>query len=1337
MATVGQDTTAAASSPTTHPAAYEVGGAGGKFRKRPFRRGQSTPYDRPPTSIRNPSWLSKLVVDPASKLINAGARRFFASLFQKALPPPPVLPAIAAPPPPATQQDSRDICQTSVPNSHAGDRDPDLVKHGDAACNSKGSAFSELEHLLKQKTFTRSEIDRLTELLHSKAAYSSLEDAGNRIDVSKPASDFSKSLVRDYKADKGVCHGVTSTAFINKKIVEDDVATPAELAKTYMGSRQSKVSLSMPSFRGQTVKEVVPYVSQSPMKFSKRPVVPDNGFTTPKSHGRSAVYNMVRTPYSRVRPTNFHQGGSSSFYPNAGPSSSQSRLEHDDVFGSKQWSLKRRSSVLEDDGLGCIGPIRRTRQKSNLFYNNHDASLPIGGTESSSKNYPFVNRTLGKNQDSEAPSTSRFHVPNKSSETAARILEVISKLSPREKASESKRTTIKDNKLPSQLTTDMLHGQARKSLEHLDSSRFLQTAPITAETEKQATAMSPDGGNPTLPKLNHVEESRPTKFADTASHVASSGVTLSEGDFQVNADTVYPMTVAPPVKEKRAFKMSALEDSFELDDDIESTGIASKPLSEGKGKQEIAPVGSTLVSSEVQLQHKSASLTETSTSPGGLSKKICKENPNNVHAGVNGSDPSISVCLPDFNSKNAYATETEGSSLTLPGSKLGILSGLNKNVSTASDSSPQLPVGDNSQKIGINGHLVAPLNASTSTTTTTNLFAAPSNNSSNGNRSFQLLAANNSESHAVTNVSVLASSNIAAATTNVSTTSSVFGLTGSSMFSPTTFSAPTASTTETPDVKAQATKMDNAINVDNLKTSTSISGTSVPDTSNIFGLKPSEKPCIATQPQGSLFSTGGDSVSTKFLTQSGNSSGPQVSPLFGFSKSSPGLGTSDGVSTSSSPFTSTAPTESPFGSDSLRPTSAESNRIGSGSSSPTSSISAFGNNTDTSFGTTSNGVSTFTPNFVATSVSSPLETKVLTPSIGTTTALSSSSTGGPTISFTSGSTVSTFSTSITPTPFSFSASSASPTNPGVLGVSGSSAASSFSSTASGLFTSTAASSGNTTPGVFIFNGNSTNSSSSSPGPFGFTSGSTPSFPTTTSPGPFAFAATSAASSSNTTTPAVFGFTGSSTGNSGGQFNISVSSTTTAGSNTTTPATFNFTASSSASSSTGFPTLGTSSSTLTMPKTPPTPFGTNPAAATSGPVFPFRASATTPQPIFGNSAPLSSPFSASQDQMTMEDTMAEDQFQAGSAPAPVSVFGQPPSNTPAAPPGSFMFSTPSLSPNPFQYNQGAPPPQNPSPFQPSTSLEFNNGSGSFSLGSSGPDKSGRRIVKVNRAKNRRK
>ncbi|KAI3671888.1 hypothetical protein L1987_87085 [Smallanthus sonchifolius] len=67
---------------------YQSGGARGKFRKRPVRRSaQATPYDRPPTALRNnsPSLYAKLV-DPVSRLIYVGADRLF-GIFRKRLPP--------------------------------------------------------------------------------------------------------------------------------------------------------------------------------------------------------------------------------------------------------------------------------------------------------------------------------------------------------------------------------------------------------------------------------------------------------------------------------------------------------------------------------------------------------------------------------------------------------------------------------------------------------------------------------------------------------------------------------------------------------------------------------------------------------------------------------------------------------------------------------------------------------------------------------------------------------------------------------------------------------------------------------------------------------------------------------------------------------------------------------------------------------------------------------------------------------------------------------------------------------------------------------------------------
>lgn len=226
-------------------------------------------------------------------------------------------------------------------------------------------------------------------------------------------------------------------------------------------------------------------------------------------------------------------------------------------------SLKRRSSVLDDD-LGSIGPIRRIRQKSNLLYNN-GASLPtrrVGVVSTASRHQLFqtqdISRTLEKNHDSATPSTSRFLVPTKSSETAAKILEHIDKLSPKEKPSESKFAAIKE-KSPHKLTTNMLHGQALRSLERLDSSRLLQSASNTYEAHNHANATLPDSSDSKLLKLGSVEENRPTDFVDTVNHVAKRDATFSSRDALASADSIHPKFAALHPEKKCAFKMSAPE----------------------------------------------------------------------------------------------------------------------------------------------------------------------------------------------------------------------------------------------------------------------------------------------------------------------------------------------------------------------------------------------------------------------------------------------------------------------------------------------------------------------------------------------------------------------------------------------------------------------------------------------------------------------------------------------------------------------------------------------------------------------------------------------------------
>lgn len=95
------------------------------------------------------------------------------------------------------------------------------------------------------------------------------------------------------------------------QVLEEDVASPAELAKAYMGTRPSEASPSVLGLRSQTLKigsnllKNLPFPPKSPvMSLVSKPIVrvgvPENGFMTPRTRGRSAIYHMARTPYSRV-----------------------------------------------------------------------------------------------------------------------------------------------------------------------------------------------------------------------------------------------------------------------------------------------------------------------------------------------------------------------------------------------------------------------------------------------------------------------------------------------------------------------------------------------------------------------------------------------------------------------------------------------------------------------------------------------------------------------------------------------------------------------------------------------------------------------------------------------------------------------------------------------------------------------------------------------------------------------------------------------------------------------------------------------------------------------------
>ncbi|KAI8539607.1 hypothetical protein RHMOL_Rhmol09G0196200 [Rhododendron molle] len=634
------------------------GGAGGKYpkAKRPFNGSARPPPYARPAALRNPSttngWLSKLVVDPASKLISASAHLFFSSsLFRKRLPPAPPPPHI--PPPPEANQESRDRFEEEVLDNPPGVQRPFLNDGGKSTNSSNSYGLSELEQMLKQKTFTRSEIDHLTELLHSRTvdAPQGDEDTRTELNVPQPLSTagIRHELTRSPMQANGIqphleshkFHGRISTPGASSLVPEEDVAAPSELAKVYMGSKPSIVSPSRFGLRSQALREDAnvlnngPYTPKSPvMSLVSKPAVrigvPENGFITPRSRGRSAIYSMARTPYSRVNPTSIQKGTGPAFdgYGGQSPSPSQFPWEHDGLYSSKQLALKRRSSALEDN-IGSIGPIRRLRQKTNLStpkslslqaprssFSSRGVGVGPDSTElhlslahklhSSDDSKHRTSKALGENEDNSMPCTSYTPVPSKSTEMATKILQQLDRLVPKEKSPEGKAVAAREKSTSKSTnsTTKMVYGQALRSLEDVDSSNSMRNEAGTHKFKDTGDTSLFDARDTYSQKQDKVENGPKMHMvasdALTPSRFGNAPVSSKEAvaGFKIVESVSTQKFVTQPSQSKWGFQMSAHEDFLDLDDEIRSNKAASTLPAEGTKKVETSVVESKALSSE-------------------------------------------------------------------------------------------------------------------------------------------------------------------------------------------------------------------------------------------------------------------------------------------------------------------------------------------------------------------------------------------------------------------------------------------------------------------------------------------------------------------------------------------------------------------------------------------------------------------------------------------------------------------------------------------------------------------------------------------------------------------
>ncbi|KAL5735224.1 hypothetical protein ACOSP7_033085 [Xanthoceras sorbifolium] len=1260
-------------------------GAGGKFRKRPFKRTtQTTPYDRPTSALRNSAninvnnnngWLSK-IVDPAQKLIISSAHRLFASVFRKRLTQPPPPPTVE----PEANHEAKEINQELVSTDCPGVQGA-INGHDDPYTSDRG--LTELEQILKQKTFTRSEIDRLTALLHSRTD----DDMPVRNDQKSPEAIPSKSLVSyDRKEaslstpikENGSGNQIISMPVVSSNALDEDIASPAELAKAYMGSRPSKVSPSTLGLRSQAFREEStlmnnrPFSAASPSmslvpRSSGHVGVSENGFVTPRSRGRSAIYNMARTPYSRLPSTTTVKGAGSSVNSFAGPSSSQSILEKNSLSGSKHGTLKRRSSVLDSD-IGSVGPIRRIRQKPNLSTSKTSrlaasgSLLAMRGTgvsdavqqPSSSMQKPllsgeaksFTEVLTERNKDSSIPITSFTPVPSKSSEMASKILQQLDKLvSSREKS-------------PMKLSPSMLRGPALKSLENVDSSMLLENVQDSNKLDGSAHTSLPDARDSTSQKQDKVEENGPTKFissfdklvpatngADYAGNNKDDVARIKTADSALANSNAYSYP-----QKKRAFQMSAHEDYLELDDDDSSSGAVSTPLFEGREKMGASGMENKTVASEASRVEKPSALSEVNPPNSLLSKT---------------SDlGTAGVSMVAEKSSVLSFPATPSPSMTPP------QPALLPTASNLTSKKAALPNETNASPIFKFGEKVASQKESND--------VSPTFNSSTINVG------------KIPQFTSVPSSSVVSELPAVKVGASFDPKPGTST-SPVSFAVGAI------DSILKVPESDKAVN----QSITKDLVFRTPDTA-----LPASASTSASAP--SIFSFGTPANSTSLnngsLASSTSVTTSSVSPLASntstsqklFNSSTAALPTTDSIAASTTTTSATTPFPAApmfkFGSSAVLSTSVSpvSATFGVESTEPKTKDASFGNLTGTPIGGTS--AFTSTQSSISVGVSPPV-TNAGGSVFGVSSAITG--TGSSPFGFSAGASSAATSQSLFSNPFTAGSAQASGTGNGVV---------TSSLTVPVQFGSSATSSS------FGFAGNPGFSSSSSP----FGSSISAAKPFSSAP-TFGLNTGTSLSDANSiscgsgTTPSVFGSSWQAP-KSPSLFGSTFSSTT---------PTFQFTAATSSVATNSAPVFGSST------------------GGSSSSIFPFTstAAAAASQPVFGNVnsvIPFGSAPSNNNDQINMEDSMAEDTIQSSTPTVPV--FGQS-----MAPATGYGFGSAAPS-NPFQFSsqQNLAGPQNSSLFQASHSSEFNAAAagGSFSLGTGGGDKSQRKIVRV-KGKSRKK
>lgn len=662
---------------------YEGGGAGGKLRTSRLGRRNSTPYDRPQTGRHAPAavraaaaaadnrrsgntWFSR-IVDPASRLITQGAVKWLSSVFKKNHP---ALPSAGDVVEEIEEDSLQEVPEEAAENAKVLGQDEEDNR---ASKQRSEPEFTEVEQLLKNKTFSREEFNRLTELLQSRivdrsAGLKVCEEqsreelhggAGPSNAVNAEAQRWreERQKAREEKNDSvwhNSLYANAPTPAVIRNIPDEVGSSPADIAKAFMGVRPyraSSLALQSKPFRDEN----------TPSKPNGLSLVPrtegwlaangqaEDKFKTPQTaRMRSRIQNLSRTPYAR----NVHQQVPAermgNGFPNSTPVSQWTPIQSP-ITGGRQ-ALKRRSSVLDDDFTSGLS-IRRTRHKP-IFVSQLRNPDPSGSTsnqlvpflsprndgertvlESVKKSTEFEKQNAFPSREATAKDLYAGPcIPPQSSETARKILEHLDRMvpSPKEISAEAQLAIARD-KSPSQLTVSMLNGPARRSTESIDATPlFDKYSPSSVQKNNQLSGQAASsaeqkyGGKGKAPLFDSVamsvEAATSSGIGDVSSLIPDASPTRIDGKLLIlDGPSNLP-------EKSKGFRMSALEESDDEGHASRNAGMSRHAqtgkvpsfTSDGNGANSIILDGDKRITSTTVLRKRSEENLFTSTTSVSL-----------------------------------------------------------------------------------------------------------------------------------------------------------------------------------------------------------------------------------------------------------------------------------------------------------------------------------------------------------------------------------------------------------------------------------------------------------------------------------------------------------------------------------------------------------------------------------------------------------------------------------------------------------------------------------------------------------------------------------------------